>query len=90
MAVKLEASIRRYVGISTDTKPTGYVEGQTVRDPIPAGSSFLETDTGDIWRWNGTEWTAHESIEAAEWLAAIYGELRQLRELTELKLSGFA
>lgn len=88
MTVRLESSIRRYVGLSTDPKPIGY--SGIVADPIPAGSSFLETDTGDIWRWNGTEWTAHESIEASEWLAAIYGELRQLRELTELKLSGSA
>lgn len=88
MAVKLEGSIRRYVGLSTDTKPTGYT-GATL-DSIPAGSSFLESDTGDIWRWNGSEWMAHESDRASEWLAAIYGELRQLRELTELKFSGSA
>ena len=88
MAVRLESSIRRYVGLSTDAKPIAYIG--TAVDPIPAGSSFLETDTGDIWRWNGSEWTAHESIEATEWLVAIYGELRQLRELTELKFSGSA
>ena len=36
MAVKLETVIRRYIGSSADTKPT---------DGVPAGSSFMESDT---------------------------------------------
>jgi parallel beta helix pectate lyase-like protein len=35
-------------GLAADTKPTTY----------PAGATFLETDTGNQFYWNGTTWTA--------------------------------
>ena len=47
MAVRLEGSIRRYIGTSADQKPTAEVR---------AGSSFMETDTGRIARYNGESW----------------------------------
>jgi len=37
-----------YIGLSTDTKAT---------TGIPAGSSFIETDTGKSYIWNGYRWT---------------------------------
>lgn len=60
MPVKLEASIRRWIGLSTDTKPfvgtqaDGLVVAAT---DLPPGSSFLETDTGRIYRYDGDNWT---------------------------------
>ena len=53
MAVKLEGAIQRFSGHSDDPKPVQ--EGQESK-PLPPGSSFLETDTGRIWRWTGLEW----------------------------------
>ena len=46
MAVVLLAEIARFVGLSTDTKPTGE----------PAGSTFYETDTGARYVWDGAAW----------------------------------
>ena len=85
MTGRLEGSIRRYIGLSTDAKPVGFIG--TESDPLPAGSSFLETATGDIYRWNGAIWTAHQDNVTAEWLSLIYLEMRQLREFTELKFN---
>lgn len=77
MAVRLEGSIQRWLGLSTDAKPTG---------DVSAGSSFMETDTGRIYRYDGTAWTVPgEGIDTqGEWLALIYAELVQLREVVEL------
>ena len=47
MAVRLEATIKRFIGLSTDQKP---------QDAIPAGSSFLESDTGIVHRFDGRSW----------------------------------
>ena len=93
MTVKLEGTIKRFIGLSTDRKPAiGWnprddagVELTLTATDLPAGSSFLETDTGTIWRWNGSTWTASPVDNAlAEWLGLIYGELVKLRELKEL------
>lgn len=46
MAVKLITSTQRWIGLSTDTKPT----------PDNVGSRFYETNTGQEWVWNGSEW----------------------------------
>jgi hypothetical protein len=37
----------RYVGVSGDTKPT---------TAVPAGSTFVERDTGHEFVWDGTAW----------------------------------
>jgi len=47
MMVRLEGTIKRFIGSSTDEKPTA---------DIPSGSSFLEADTGNIWRYDGRLW----------------------------------
>ena len=46
VAVVLITNSYRYVGLSGDTKPTG----------VPAGSVFYETDTKDIYMFDGTDW----------------------------------
>ena len=82
MTVKLEGSISRYIGLSTDTKPVGdFANGEIV----PVGSSFLETDTGRIYRWNGAHWNfAEPTDETTALLTVIYLELRAVRATIEL------
>jgi len=46
MAVVLERSNERYIGLSTDTKPTS----------PPAGSLFWESDTGATYVYTGSAW----------------------------------
>lgn len=47
MAVKLIATIKRFIGLSTDTKPTD----------VAVGSTFFEYNTKDRYIYNGTNWT---------------------------------
>jgi len=48
MAVKFISSMQRYVGLSTDSKPTG----------VPVGSEFFEYDSHDLYiTYDGTNWT---------------------------------
>ncbi len=47
MAVKFIAAIKRWSGLSTDTKPT---------TGAPVGSTFRETDTGEAFWYDGTSW----------------------------------
>lgn len=76
MAVKLEGSIKRFIGTSRDDKSI---------DDVPEGSSFLETDTGEIYRFRqGRWWLAETSDEQVQLLAAILGELTALREYIEM------
>ena len=46
MTVVLASTINRYLGLSTDTKPTA---------PL-AGSTFYETDTGLVYLYSGSAW----------------------------------
>src|SRR3990167_4570310 len=99
MAVRLEGSIHRYVGLSTDAKPRPFAGGDANSAPLagdmgegqtlPAGSSFLETDTGLIYRWDGvSEWTAVTPVDATgPMLAAILAELTAIREMVELAVN---
>ena len=84
MAVKLEGTIKRWIGLSTDIKPkVGLtVEGLTITaNDLPVGSSFLEEDTGRIWRYNSVEWVVPvPSNEQAEYLQAILFELANIKE----------
>jgi len=41
-------SAYQFVGLSTDSKPTGW--------QIPANSMFLELDTGDFYYYDGSDW----------------------------------
>jgi hypothetical protein len=47
MTVKLCTDIHRYIGVSTDTKPT---------TGVPAGSVFYETNTANTYVYNGSSW----------------------------------
>ena len=47
MALKLIDTIKRYSGLSTDTKPTV---------DVPVGSIFFETDDGPSFFYDGTNW----------------------------------
>lgn len=49
MAVILEGIIKRYVGLSTDSKPT--------LSTLDAGSEFYETDSGNTYKWSGSAWS---------------------------------
>jgi len=83
MAVILEGTIRRYLGTSSDAKSQSGVE-----DTIPAGSSFMETDTGRIYRYNGEGWRfAEPADETAMLLTVIYLELQAIRAAVELTVT---
>ena len=46
MAVMLIGAIQRFVGVASDTKPAS----------PPAGSTFRETDTLDLYIFDGSAW----------------------------------
>jgi hypothetical protein len=48
MAVIFIAEEKRWLGLSTDTKPTP--------TGTQAGSTFYELDTGKKWLWDGSYW----------------------------------
>lgn len=39
--------VKKYIGLSTETKPT---------IDVPVGSEFYETDTGDLYVFSGSAW----------------------------------
>ena len=93
MAIRLEASVKRYIGLSTDAKPTvgTSYDGTVITDnDLPAGSTFLEEDvfladgTQRIARWNGKKWTYPLLAEAANPVADAFAVLRL--ELAALRL----
>lgn len=66
MAVVLETTIKRFRGLSTDTKPV-----PTTNNTIPIGSGFTETDTGARYVWRGsTPWVRQEQT-----IETLLGEL---------------
>jgi len=54
MAATLLTTYNKYIGLSTDTKPT---------DNIKIGSRFLETDTDKKFIFNGTSWDEITGLE---------------------------
>jgi len=79
--IYLERDTRRYIGVSTDRKPTELEDGKQ----LPPGSSFLENDTRKIFRWDGFEWQhCEEEDESLYTLKLILFELTRLRELVTL------
>lgn len=46
MAVILKTGNEKYIGLSTDSKPTG----------VKAGSTFIETNTLTIFLYSGSAW----------------------------------
>lgn len=78
MAVTLEGTTRRYIGLSTDVKPT---EG------VPVGSSFLESDTGRVSRLDRYGWQDPQAADRQlAVLELIHLELQQLNEKIDLVL----
>lgn len=73
MAVKLIATIQRFTGLSTDTKPTG----------IRKGSTFLEFDTGKKLIWQNSEW--REDTSGPVSVNAFNEAHSALRRLAELQ-----
>ena len=83
MAVKLETNIKRFIGLSTDAKPLPIVDSD-----LPVGSSFLENDTGTIYRWDGQMWLCPPAADQQlAVLQIILVEITQLRELVEIATS---
>lgn len=91
MAV-LETTIKRFIGHSSDPKPTigrqvhdaqTTDDSTTVPKDLPAGSTFFEEDTGDIWRWNGAQWklplVEDSQREVMQGLTLLNEEIRLLR-----------
>jgi len=53
MAIILETSIKRYCGLSSDTKPIG----------VPAGSLFWAYDTNILYKtYDGTNWILYVTL----------------------------
>lgn len=93
MAVKLESTIKRFIGKSTDQKPVvGRYFGDVLiqAKDLPPGSTFLEEDffladgSQRIARWNGEAWT----YPLAPATQAISGATLEklLKEITLLRL----
>ena len=94
MAVTLESTTRRYIGQSSDQRPGersfDVGSGVVSEDVIPAGSSFLESDTGRIYRWSGTSWDVQSAAadDSATYLSAIVALLTQIDTRIALALGG--
>ncbi len=56
MAVTIAKSAVHYVGLSSDTKPT---------DSVSALSTFEESDTGNLYDYDGTSWNISRTGTAA-------------------------
>lgn len=85
MTVRLEGVIRRYIGLSTDIKPVLGVQADgspIAPNDLPAGSSFLESDTGAIYRWTGEAWSRapadNEELYVLEALLVVVSEIHQM------------
>lgn len=66
MAVTLETSLKRFRGLSSDTKPG--IEREAVGQPLqfpPEGSTFTELDTGRRYVYHGRTWILQpQTLEA--------------------------
>ena len=91
MAVRRETSVKRWMGLSGDAKPSpGAVDPYDAGGnnyTIPAGSLYEESDTGVEWRWNGEAWRRYEPRDKqAEILEQVLGELHSMNEKLEIGL----
>ena len=90
MTVRLETSIHRYIGLSTDVKPEpGLIvdDRKVTAADVPVGSTFLDADTEERWHWTGLEWRAEDSREVRA-LKENTGLLEEVvRQLTLLRHS---
>lgn len=93
MAVRLEGTTKRFIGLSTDAKPYvgAQLDGSMIASTdLPAGSSFFETDTWRIARFDGLEWQ-HErtGIDTDGLLLQLLEEQKKSNEFLELLLGKF-
>ena len=84
MAFQLESTIKRYIGTSADAKPVvggnDFDDSTISSNDLPPGSSFLETDTGRIYRWDGSYWTHDGGDNLADKLDEILRVLVEIRD----------
>lgn len=87
MAVRLEAQLKRFSGLSTDQKPEPYSLGGNMAEgeALPAGSTFYETDTKQLWLWEGANWEPKENVEGV--LLRLLEETIAMRKLLEVNLA---
>lgn len=52
------SSVREYIGLSTDAKPSNANSGNGSIAPPRTGDRFIETDTGKVYVFNATAWSA--------------------------------
>jgi hypothetical protein len=81
MTVRLVTTIKKYIGSSIDPKPAS-----SATEVIPAGATFLETDTGEMYHFDGEVWTQTSETAAStdQYLSAILVEIREMKELLVL------
>lgn len=91
MAVRMVATVKRYIGLSTDIKPVDDTSGERVWD----GSSFFEEDTAKFFLYDQAEgWTEKDPdkyLRGGELVSATYDATvsRKLDDvLVELKRMG--
>jgi hypothetical protein len=89
VAVRLEGTIKRFVGRSSDTMPRPGVQGADGTTPtdadIPVGSRFVVSDTGEEYRWNGSDWYPVEpESPVVGLLTELIAETRAVRSGLEL------
>lgn len=77
MTVRLEGSAKRYVGLSSDTKPE--------LEAKDAGSSYFAEDTGLVSRWTGRTWADPSPRQdlSQELLAAVQRSNDLLEQIAE-------
>lgn len=91
-ATQLTGAQKRFIGHSGDTKPfIGDESGKHLKpNDLPVGSSFFETDTGRMFRWEDENWKyAPELTQALTYqvLERIEGQLARTNDLLEQLLA---
>lgn len=77
---RTDVTIHRWLGDSHEPKPMPGLKTDGVTVPsIPAGSSFMEDDTGKIYRWNGLRWVGPVDVDDGG-NAVILSEIKALRQ----------
>jgi len=72
-------AIHRYIGLSTDTKPT-----TSTATPIPNGSTFLEYDTQALYiTYDGTNWVLKDPFGEVQATPTAYTLLRRVKDLLQ-------
>ena len=85
MAVTLEATIKRFRGLSTDQKPGHFAPACEVLQAVPVGSVFTEIDTGQRYVWGGAwPWVRQEQTIDARFddLYSVLHELLNVAKAT--------